>query len=99
MTQNMKMTPAGNQGHSQNIQDDTSSLPAHAGLVHGTHVAVAVIQVRGDHNPPRYRRRVMLSLASAGRLVDRATEDGLDASVVLCRLMPAAPLAHGVLDD
>lgn len=99
MTQDMKMTPAGNQGHSKNLSDVIPILPAHDGLVHGTHVAVAVIQVRGDHNPPRYRRRVMLSLASASRLVDRATADGLDASVILCRLMPAAALANGVLDD
>lgn len=99
MTQDMKKPPAANQGQSQNQNDVTPILPEHAGLVHGTHVAVAVIQVRGDHNPPRYRRRVMLSLASASRLVDRATADGLDASVILCRLMPAAALANGVLDD
>lgn len=93
------MPPAANQGHPEKLSSDDSILPAHDGLVHGTHVAVAVIQVRGEHNPPRYRRRVMLSLASASRLVDRATADGLDASVILCRLMPAAALANGVLDD
>lgn len=94
------MPLAANQGHSKNTSSDTPILsPDHEGLVFGSHVAVAVTQVRGDHNPPRYRRRVMLSLAAASRIVDRATAEGLDGSVVLCRLMPSAELPSGVLDD
>lgn len=93
MTQDMKMTPAGNQSHSQNIQDDTSSLPAHAGLVHG--VFVAVIQIRGSDIEPRYRKRVYVNLPAANKAIARARMNDLDASIVLCELTPV----NGVLDD
>ena len=69
------------------VPNPADILPAHAGLVHGCFVAV--VQVRGTEGAPQYRRRVLLSLKTAQRAVDRATADGLDASVVLCQLMPA----------
>lgn len=100
MNQEKENPRQGNQGHLENLSNGNPIVsPSAEGLVFGTHVAVAVIQIRGDHNPPRYRRRVMLSLAAATRLVDRATADGLDASVILCRLMPAATLPKGVMLD
>lgn len=84
-------TPAGNQGLATALNDnpslaDTSHGFDPAAYIHGVHVIV--VQVRGDHVPPRYRRRVMFNLPSAQRAVDRATQDGLDAHIVLCQLMP-----------
>lgn len=93
MTQNMKMPPAANQGHSEKLSSDTSILPEHAGLVHG--VYVAVIQIRGKNVDPRYRKRVYLNLPAANRAIARARMDNLDASIVLCQLTPI----NGVLDD
>lgn len=83
--------PAGNQGFDTASNDnptvsDTGDGIDPIGLVSG--VYVAVVQVRGEHVPPRYRRRVMFNLPSAQRAVDRATQDGLDAHIVLCQLMP-----------
>lgn len=86
MTQNMKMPPAANQGHSEKLRSVVSSLPEHAGLVHG--VYVAVIQIRGTDIEPRYRRRVYMNLPAANRAIARARMDGLDASIVLCELSP-----------
>lgn len=51
-------------------------------------VYVAVIQVKHDGPTPRYRRRVVMSLATAQRAVDRAHMDGKDAHIVLCKLVP-----------
>lgn len=93
MTQNMKMPPAANQGHSEKLSSDTSILPEHAGLVHG--VYVAVIQIRGTNVEPRYRRRVYMNLPAANKAIARARMDGLDASIVLCELAPV----DGELDD
>lgn len=57
------------------------------GLVSGCYVAV--VQVRGEHTPPRFRRRVFFGLAAAQKAIDKATMDGLDASITLCQLVPA----------
>ena len=92
MTENKQMPPAGNQGHSEKLSNN-SSLPEHAGLVHG--VYVAVIQVRGTEMNPRYRRRVFLNLPAANRAIARARMDNLDCSIVLCQLTPVS----GDLDD
>lgn len=93
MTEDMKMPPAGNQGHSEKLSSDDSILPEHAGLVHG--VYVAVIQIRGTDIEPRYRRRVFLNLPAANRAIARARMNDLDCSIVLCELTPV----NGVLDD
>lgn len=93
MTQDMKMPPAANQGHSEKLSSDNSILPEHAGLVYG--VYVAVIQIRGTEIEPRYRKRVYLNLPAANRAIARARMDNLDASIVLCQLTPI----NGVLDD
>ena len=88
----MQNAPADNEGAATALNDnpslaDTSHGIDPTGLVAG--VYVAVVQVRGDHVPPRYRRRVFFNLPSAQRAIDRATMDGLDASMVLCQLIPA----------
>jgi len=94
MTEAKKNPPAGNQGSLENHSCDTPILaPSHDGLVAG--VYVAVVQIKGDHAPARYRRRAYWNLPSAQRAVDRAHMDGLDASVVLCQLIPVS----GGLDD
>ena len=81
--------PGANGADSKNlICDNTSLAPDHDGLVAGLYVAV--VQLRGDHVPARYRKRVYLSLAGAQRAIDRARQDGLDASIVLCRLTPVS---------
>lgn len=81
-----RMAPAANQDHpTPTAYED--SLPDHAALVAG--VYVAVVQVRGGHVPPRYRRRVLLSLAAAQRLVDKSAMDDLEASIGLYKLVPA----------
>lgn len=84
-------TPAGNQGFATASNDnptvpDTGDGIDPIGLVSG--VYVAVVQVRGEHVPPRYRRRTYWNLPSAQRAMDRATQDGLDAHIILCQLMP-----------
>ncbi|MGP5608643.1 hypothetical protein [Arthrobacter rhombi] len=103
MTQEMEKAQAANldllNTHStpkpdtSSIADKSTSAVDHHALITG--VYVAVVQVRGDHVPPRYRRRVMFNLPSAQRAVDRATMDGLDASVVLCQLAPVGGGDHG----
>lgn len=94
MSEQNKMTPAGNQGHSENLSDGTQILsPAHDGLVSG--IYVAVVQIRGDHAPKRFRKRVYFNLPSAQRAIDRATMDGLEASIILCQLTPVS----GANDD
>lgn len=69
------------------VPNPTDIYPDHTGLVAG--VWVAVVQVRGTHLEPRYRRRVYWNLPSAQRSLDRAAMEGLDASIVLCQLIPA----------
>lgn len=86
MSEQKKMTPAGNQGHSENHSGNTPRVSAHAGLVAG--IYVAVVQVRGEHVPKRFRKRVYFNLPSAQRAIDRATMEGLEASVILCQLTP-----------
>lgn len=94
MIEAKKNPPAGNQGNPKTTSDDTPILaPSHDGLVAG--VYVAVVQIKGDHTPARYRRRVFLNLPAANRAISRAHMDGLDASVVLCQLIPVS----GGLDD
>lgn len=53
-----------------------------------TDVVCVVSQVRTDSETPQYRRRVHLSISAAQRAVERAHERGLQAHLVLCRLMP-----------
>lgn len=73
-----------------------SLTPNHDALLAGVHVAVVQIKGSGQSGAPiRYRRRVMFNLPSAQRAIDRATMDGLDASIVLCQLTPV----NGVLND
>lgn len=85
MSEKKKMLPAGNQEHSEkHFEDNPILAPSHEGLVNGCYVAVT--QVAGDSE--RHRRRVYFNLPSAQRIVDRATEKGLDASIVLCKLVP-----------
>lgn len=69
------------------VSNTADIYPDHAGLVAGVHVVV--VQIRGTDVSPRYRRRVLFNLPSAQRAVDRATAAGLDASIVLCQLIPA----------
>lgn len=91
MTTQKKMAPAANQDHSTNSISDSSIADAPSGIDATAYVSgvyVAVVQIRGDHVPPRYRRRVVFNLPSAQRAVDRAHMEGLDASVVLCQLLP-----------
>ena len=79
-----RMAPAANQDHSNNTTD-APSVPDHAALIDG--IYVARVQIKGDHVPPRYRRRVFFGLAAGQRIVDKATMEGLDASLVLCRIV------------
>ena len=84
--------PVGDEGLATALNDnpslaDTSHGIDPTGLVSG--VWVAVVQVRGDHVPARYRRRVVFSLTTAQRIVDRATMDGLKATIGLYKLTPA----------
>lgn len=84
--------PAANQGPATSLNDNPSLTDAAHGIdpaafLEGVHVVV--VQVRGEHVPPRYRRRVMFNLPSAQRAIDRAAQSGLEAHIVLCRLMPA----------
>lgn len=62
--------------------------PDHTGLISNVHVIV--VQIRGSDAAPRYRRRVLFNLPAAQRAVDRATMNGLDASVILCQLIPVS---------
>lgn len=68
------------------VSETSEPLPDHAGLVAGCYVAV--VQIRGTEGAPHYRRRVVFNLKAAQRAVDRAHMAGLDASVILCRLIP-----------
>lgn len=72
---------------STSVPNSADIYPNHTGLVAGCYVAV--VQVRGTDLAPKYRRRVLFNLPSAQRAVDRATAAGLDASVILCQLIPA----------
>lgn len=69
------------------VSNSSDIYPDHTGLVAGCYVAV--VQVRGTDLAPKYRRRVLFNLPSAQRAVDRAHMAGLDASVILCQLIPA----------
>lgn len=89
----MQKAQAANPGPATALNDnltvaDTSDGIDPTGLVSG--VYVAVVQVRGEHVPPRYRRRTYWNLPSAQRAMDRAIQDGLDAHVILCQLIPVA---------
>lgn len=72
---------------STSVPNRADIYPEHHGLVAGCYVAV--VQVRGTDLAPKYRRRVLFNLPSAQRAVDRAAAAGLDASIVLCQLIPA----------
>lgn len=69
------------------VSNTADIYPDHSGLI--AHVYVAVVQVRGTDIAPKYRRRVYWNLPSAQRSLDRATMAGLDASIILCQLIPA----------
>lgn len=82
----------------QGIQDTATALitPSLSGTAHDIDpiglvagVWVAVVEVRGDHVPPRYRRRTYWNLPAAQRAIDKAHMDGLEAHVILCQLIPA----------
>ncbi|GAA3681895.1 hypothetical protein GCM10023081_19980 [Arthrobacter ginkgonis] len=75
--------------------DSVSTLPDHAGLVAGCYVAIVQIRPRPGDDFRRYRRRVLFSLESAQRAVDRAHMEGLDASIVLCQLVTVDPRRLG----
>lgn len=88
--------PADNEGAATALNDnlslaDTSHGIDPSGLVSG--VYVAVVEVRGGHVPPRYRRRVYWNLPAAQRAIDKSHMDGLEAHVVLCQLIPAGVTA------
>ncbi len=89
MTIKKRISPTGSQGDPeiQLVEESPPTLPDHAGLVHGCYVAV--VEVRGTHAEPHYTRHVLFSLKAAQRRIDRATAAGLDASIVLCQLIPA----------
>ena len=94
--QEKQKTPVGDEGLATALNDnpslaDTSHGIDPAAFIHGVHVIV--VQVRGEHVPPRYRRRVMFNLPAAQRAVDKATQDGLEAHIVLCQLIPAGVTA------
>lgn len=69
------------------VSNSSDIYPDHTGLVAGCYVAV--VQVRGTDLAPKYRRHVYFGLAAAQKTVDRATAANLDASIVLCQLIPA----------
>ncbi|WP_427018611.1 hypothetical protein ACQCSX_08800 [Pseudarthrobacter sp. P1] len=50
---------------------------------------MAVVQIHSADAAPRYRRRVYWNLPGAQRAVDRAAMAGMDASIILCQLVPA----------
>lgn len=91
MSQAKKSRPGANRAavdlDNASVPNTADIYPAHAGLVSG--VYVAVVQMRGTDLAPRYRRRVYWNLPAANRAVSRATMSGLDASIILCQLMPA----------
>lgn len=78
--------PSAEQHNTLSLADATPNGTDHTAQVAG--VYVAVVQVRGDRLPHRYRRRTYWNLPSAQRAIDRAHMAGLDASVVLCQLVP-----------
>lgn len=75
---------------STSIALDTTTLPDPADMLNGVHVVVVAYKVHGEL---RYRRRFYVNLTAAQRAHDRAIERGQHASIVLCRLQPAASLA------
>lgn len=77
---------------STSIALDTSNLPDPADMLNGVHVVVVAYK---QHGELRYRRRFYVNLTAAQRAHDRAIERGQHASIVLCRLQPAASLAGG----
>lgn len=92
MSQTQEKAPGSESKGLENLDSTSVSNPAdiypdHTGLVAGCYVAV--VQVRGTDISPRYRRHVYFGLAAAQKTVDRATAANLDASVVLCQLIPA----------
>lgn len=64
------------------------SLPIIPGEVAESLDGALVLLVRTEAG--RYRRRVFLTIASAQRAADRATEAGHAAEIVLCALAPVA---------
>lgn len=94
MSEQKKNRPEANGAANQSDVEATAILPpAHDGLVSGLYVAV--VQIRGEHTPKRFRKRVYFNLPSAQRAIDRATMDGLEASIILCQLTPIS----GANDD
>ena len=72
---------------STSVSNSADIYPDHRALI--DHVHVVVVQIRGTDAAPRYRRRVLFNLPAAQKAVDRAHMAGLDASVILCQLIPA----------
>lgn len=67
-------------------QPDQAAAPDPLEHMEGAHIVVVEV---GQHDPPRYRRRVFLSLAPAERAVQRATAEGRRATMALYKLTKA----------
>lgn len=86
MTPKKEMTPAENEGQTNNRAGYISSLPLEQhGLVTGVYVAVISV---GEHNPERWRRTTYFSLKAAQRALDKATANGKTATIGLYQLIP-----------
>lgn len=55
-------------------------------LIEGVHVVVVEVE---KPDSLHYKRRTYFNLPSAQRAVDRATERGQSAELILCKLVPA----------
>ncbi|MGV2952062.1 hypothetical protein ACNPM8_07785 [Glutamicibacter sp. AGC46] len=55
-------------------------------LIEGVHVVVVEVD---KPDSVHYRRRTFFNLPAAQRAVDRATERGQSAELILCKLVPA----------
>lgn len=91
------MAPEGNRDHSEQESNHHDphhevpfSLPDAAAMLQGVHVVMVAYKMAGE---VRYRRRFYLNLNAAQRAVDRAVERGQAASITLCQLAPAGPVA------
>ena len=98
------MAPASNGSHPEQEKNHhvaaspaVSSLPEidPVALVHG--VYVVVVHSRPEGRSPRWTRRIMLSMHSAQKAVDRATMRGDRAYLVLCQLQAVDTRLGGAL--
>lgn len=70
----------------------SANPPADQELPSPDYAHVVVVECRGEHVPPRHRRRIYLSLAPAEKAVERAHVAGLSAKLSLYQL---TPVRHG----